>query len=65
MKYSGRINRRDPAGFTRAVRNRGIDADHFFSLPRNFFAIPGAFSFWKKAKTNPRIATGEILLTSD
>ena len=48
MKYSGRINRRAPAGFTRASRNRGIDADPFFFASRAFFAIPGAFLFWKE-----------------
>ena len=53
MKYSGRIkwpvSRRLYAG---RARNRGIDADHFFSLLAPFFAIPGAFPFWKEVKTN-------------
>ena len=53
MKYSGRINRRYPAGFTRAARNRGIDADHFFSLLAPFFAIPGAFSLLEGMETYP------------
>ena len=53
MKYSGRINRRYPAGFTRAVRNRGIDADHFFFAPCAFFCNSGCFFLLEAMKTYP------------
>ena len=60
MKYSGRINRRYPAGFTRAVPQPRNRRGSLFFAPCAFFAIPGAFFFWKEwrhirlARTNEK-----------
>ena len=54
MKYSGRINRRYPAGFTRAVpqpRNR-LESP-FFRSSRLFLQFLAPFSFWKGMETYP------------